>query len=894
MASLSPTLSRTSKPAVQTRKLQAILTSETTLVVVLVLIGLVAHALNMFNYPSFTIKDDEGIYAEQAWAALREGKITHYTYTYDHAPAGWLQLAVWMGLTGGAHTFGGAVDSGRVLMLLLHLAMIPMMYHLTRKLGGSPAVAGLATFIFSVSPMAVFYQRMVLLDNFMLFWFFVSANLLLDGRGRLSRLFMSGLAFGIAFLSKETIIILLPVFLYLAWKQRWQHQGRFAVGVWIVPVLMVISWYPVYAIFKGELLPNGGLNITSDNNGNPITGVSLFDALRWQATRKDDGNRLWTEIIPQDWLRRDAFLLIGGAFASVFNLVRGLFPRNRAALVVGALGFLPLYYLARGGVVFSYYIAFATPFLALNIAFLVGVLFSRLPRPASASLVSLAGISLVGLYLAQGTLQPLYTERPDQPGREAISWVKQNLPADSKIIMRDDMWADLHEADSSGPAFPDAHPYWKAAFDPAVYKEVFNNDWHNVDYLILPGKDYAYQINNNNVFLDAFKHSHLIKRWISNPGNDKLHEPQTVEIWQVTKEISTNSTDLLAGSATYLTNRFEQKGAYIGPEATLKAGSQAFAMQRAVWLNDRAAFDRAWNWTKANLFNEKGLLASQWRNGTVTDTHTSSDADTDTALALLMAGKRWNDTALIEAGTKMTKAIWDNEVTTINNLPYITAGDWGSGSTVVPFNPGYFAPYAYRVFAEVDSNHDWQGVINSGYDVLFKSITAPLGFAKSAGLPPDWIGISRENGEVEPLKLAQTDTTSYGSDAARTYWRIALDAKWSTDNRPAIFISKGTFLQDEISRKDYIGAAYAHNGIILKDSPSVATTAGTLAVLMTIDSNRAETMYRDQIAGGVRKADKGYFWNWSSVGDLDSNEWGWFATALYNNALPNLWQTGGK
>ena len=38
---------------------------------------------------------------------------------------------------------------------------------------------------------------------------------------------------------------------------------------------------------------------------------------------------------------------------------------------------------------------------------------------------------------------------------------------------------------------------------------------------------------------------------------------------------------------------------------------------------------------------------------------------------------------------------------------YLTAGDWAPGEQVIPLNPSYFAPYAYRVFAEADPGHDW-------------------------------------------------------------------------------------------------------------------------------------------------------------------------------------------
>ncbi len=204
----------------------AALSGEMPLVVGLVVLALVAHALNMFHLPAFTFKDDEGIYAAQAWAVLRQGQLAPYTYFYDHAPAGWILIAAWMGLTGGLHTFGGAIDSGRVLMLLLHLGMVVLLYRIVRKLGGGPSAAALAALLFSVSPLAVFYQRLLLLDNIMLFWALLSLDLLLDGWGRLSRLALSGACFGLALLTKETAVFLAPAMLFIALQQRWRHRAR--------------------------------------------------------------------------------------------------------------------------------------------------------------------------------------------------------------------------------------------------------------------------------------------------------------------------------------------------------------------------------------------------------------------------------------------------------------------------------------------------------------------------------------------------------------------------------------------------------------------------------------------------------------------------------------------
>src|SRR3712207_6737334 len=137
---------RSRQPTFSVQPLRARLSSvslaaEPVVVLALIAIGLVVHGLNMFNYPAFTLTDDEGILAAHIWSVLRLADLSPYTYVYDNPPAGWLLGAGWALVTGGLDSFGGAIDSGRVLMLVLHLATIPLLYQLVRRLGGGVAVA---------------------------------------------------------------------------------------------------------------------------------------------------------------------------------------------------------------------------------------------------------------------------------------------------------------------------------------------------------------------------------------------------------------------------------------------------------------------------------------------------------------------------------------------------------------------------------------------------------------------------------------------------------------------------------------------------------------------------------------------------------------------------------
>src|SRR5256712_12289605 len=106
------------------------------LLAVSVISGAVTHGYNLFNYPLYVT--DEGIYIQQAWSVLREARLSPYTYFYDHAPAGWLVIAGWVAiLPSQFQTFGNALDTGRALMLVVHVANTFFLYRVTARLSGS-------------------------------------------------------------------------------------------------------------------------------------------------------------------------------------------------------------------------------------------------------------------------------------------------------------------------------------------------------------------------------------------------------------------------------------------------------------------------------------------------------------------------------------------------------------------------------------------------------------------------------------------------------------------------------------------------------------------------------------------------------------------------------------
>jgi endoglucanase len=134
-----------------------------------------------------------------------------------------------------------------------------------------------------------------------------------------------------------------------------------------------------------------------------------------------------------------------------------------------------------------------------------------------------------------------------------------------------------------------------------------------------------------------------------------------------------------------------------------------------------------WNWTQDNLQREDGLLAWHWgqrSDGTqgIVDGGAATDADQDTALALLLAAKRWDWDAGRYRRDALTilDGIWKEETAVVNGQRVVVAGDWTRTGANPVINPSYFAPYAYRIFAEADSRYPWNELVDSSYAILAK------------------------------------------------------------------------------------------------------------------------------------------------------------------------------
>jgi 4-amino-4-deoxy-L-arabinose transferase-like glycosyltransferase len=508
--------------------------------------GLVTHGYHLFQYPLYLT--DEGIYMQRAWSLIRETRLSPYTYDYDHAPGGWITLAGWaFPLPNQFETFGNAINTGRFLMLLVHIASVFLLFEITRRLSGSVLAASVAAFLYNVSPLAIYFQRQVLLDNLMMFWVLLSLLTLLRRETRIRHALGAGLAFGIALITKENAIFFLPAFLYLLHRRiRGSSNHRFAQTLWPFAIAAPVGAYVMYAVLKSELFPSG---LSFDLKNPPADHVSLLYTAWWQLNRNQ--GTLLTEdgLLYSSWLPRDGFLLLVGLVAMAAALYWGARDRHRnlGLLISGTLAFSYSFYLVRGSVVLDFYVAPLIPLLAMNIGMVADRVLKRtlsigvFMRAQSRIRIALPGIVGAVLLLAPATgyflttndegqvqIADQYHLRVTDLQEKQVDWVRENVPPDARIVMDDDLWSELHDV---RPFYPRAHSHWNAASDPDVRNKLFAKKWRNIDYIIMSNK-MRESIDGNNGdgrahwILEALKHSEKV--WEVSQGDIKL------EIYQVT------------------------------------------------------------------------------------------------------------------------------------------------------------------------------------------------------------------------------------------------------------------------------------------------------------------------------------------------------------------------
>ena len=424
------------------------------------------HAWGMGRYPAFF--DDEGTYVSQAWSVNAFQELSPYTYWYDHPPLGWILLAGWARVV---PTFGSdlySIATARTFMVLIFVLSACLLYVVARRLGVRRPFAALAVLLFGLSPLAVYYHRMVLLDNIAVCWLLAAFALALSPRRRLWAYAGSGVCLAAASLTKETFVLFAPALALAVWQHSAGRTRRFALAVFGALFALVLAFYPLFALLRGELLSGAG-------------HTSLVDGVRFQLTRPGSGSILdpgsGSRELIDSWLSLDWILLALGVAALPIALVfRQLLPFAIALLI-------PLVMAARPGTYLpAMYVIGLLPFAAL----LAGAVADRLWRPEAARqwlaacggpfpMRSVAGSAAVAYVLVVlALLVPLRWSTAlatqtgtdlNRPYRQTIAWLEANADRDSTILVDNTIWTDLVHR-----GFTRARTVWfyKLDLDPAI------------------------------------------------------------------------------------------------------------------------------------------------------------------------------------------------------------------------------------------------------------------------------------------------------------------------------------------------------------------------------------------------------------------------------------------
>lgn len=839
----------------------------------------ILRGYNMFNYPAY--REDEGTYVSQAWSVLKQGELAPYTYWYDHAPGGWIQMAGWHALVG-FNKFGASVNSGRVLALLVQVITGWLIFNIIKKITGNFSAALIGLAIFAFSPLGISSQRRVLLDNFMIFWLLVSINWLVGKKITLLHIIGSALSFGLAFLSKETALIFMPLLALTAYKNTASESKRFALGIWSTIAVLVVFLFPLLALYKEELFPQGTLL------GGNHPHVSLWEAVLFQLDRS--GGYLWDaqsnirQVFADSWFRTDPFFILFGLVSLIFVL----FAHSKQYKLLGLLELIYITYLIRGGVVLDWYIIPLIPLFSVTLGLMFADIYKAFQRkgyyaPIAAVLFSSVFVLPVIFNLYYSKELFLANETVNQT--QAVKWIKENLPSSALIVMDNYAYVDFRENVFSNSRFNNAHYYWKVEQDPAVRLSLLKDDWRNADYILVTrAVEETVQLDNLKFTKTILDHSTPIATF---SASKYLEKPYSVEIREVNSE-----RKFLRFSWQWYKDHFISD---IGQVTDTSAGGittsegQSYAMLRAIWMNDRDTFHKVWSWTKENTQGSFGTPLFAWKTQgrgnefRIVDESSASDADVDIALALLFAAKKWeNDVYLYEAQTIMN-AVWEYETAELPNGRILLAGNWVKDDPTYTINPSYFAPYAFRIFAKVQPNKGWEKLVDGTYNMID---TCSL---QSAGnVAPDWCFIDHSGKLSNDKTQTGLNNNRYSYDAQRLPWRLALDYLWFNDRRSLDVLIKMELFRNEWARNNTVYAVYNSEGSNIGSNEALSQYSSLLGYFQLTKNEEAAKIYEQKIKPAMVMDQSGVYWG-ESTGYYDQN-WVWFGLALYEGYLENLWE----
>ena len=295
------------------------------LILIPLLLSAFVHLWNPAGFP--VIHGDEGHYIRRAinimmGGAAEEEKIPEPNRHYGNPFFGQIFLSSVLTLTNypnsiqlddevTANSVAGLFFVPRIVMGILAVIDTFLLYKIAeRRYNTSVALA--ASILFAVMPFSWIIRR-VFLESIQLPFILSSimfavysnkhsrsmnSNNILNkfNNGEIIIILISGIFLGLAIFTKIPAFIMIPLISFLIYSNN-PHKGFKALGVWFVPVILIPSIWPVYAILEGE-------------------ADKWIDGLFWQTSREGIGIQSLVGLF-----RIDAQLLVLGLAGSIYAIV---------------------------------------------------------------------------------------------------------------------------------------------------------------------------------------------------------------------------------------------------------------------------------------------------------------------------------------------------------------------------------------------------------------------------------------------------------------------------------------------------------------------------------------------------------------------------------------------
>ena len=865
---------RFSKKAQKAKKLLLNNKKEALLIVIILVVATLSHAWNMFGFPYY--ENDEATYTARAVTFISDGELDVYTYRYDHAPLGWMIMGLWFLVTGGTTFFDTYLVSGRVLMIVVHIISTLLLYVIAKRFSGGSMLAGtIAALIFSLSPLAVYFQRRILLDNLMILALLVSLYYLSKERLRLKDHIISAVTFGMAILIKLNAVFFGPVMLYLVWLKANKHHKVHALWYWIAFSGFTLLLFFLYALLKNELF-----SAPIGPDGLP-TRVSVVDTFQLQLGR---GEFAWPwqpessfRQALQSWQLKDDVTLIIGTISAVFITFFGWFKRksNPYLLASALLVWLYLLFLMRGKIVLDLYVAPIIPLFALSTGLAIAVIYSSLGKYRKIQMFFLISVFVsIGWIYAFTVPTRHYTVDETSNQQKAIEWIQSHISPDSLIVADNYVYPELGQQND----YSNVWYFFAAEYDPEI-QELYGNDWRNIEYMVVT-HEVMQQIESGEtpIMQTVFDHSVLVADFTDGTSSfiDLDNYISTNGDWVQIYRVKDRNEIVLQDSWSHFLDTFIDGYGQVVSDSTnqTRSNDQAYAMKQALAQDEQGWFEGIWQWTTDHLRHRQDdrLVSWLWEINddgeySVGDSNTVCAADQKFAELLFKAAERWSSEELYNEATVITDDWWQSCVFELNGTLYVDSSADGSIDDKL-INSGYFDPTVYRYLQTQSSDYEWDRLIDDGYDLLFS-------LNESLGTVPNWHIVTTE-GELQSARSVIGDTADqFGTDSLMLIPGLINDYT-QHDSRQAY----------DLLQQLSVDVIQLHS----RQPESIQTNIILLLITQVIDTAIDPQKQYETAVGELYNPDEGY---WNEGESYNLHLWSWFwhdaQTYLSQENRVDLW-----